>query len=89
MYQQLSEFINKSVILFRYFVKLYSKPLFVLDRIDQNEHIIYYKNQRSEEIFSMKIKAVINNRLFLSRFSSKDAAYIGYLYGMWIQSKNQ
>lgn|GEM_PF-5048706 len=83
------ELFQKSKNLFIYFLNMYSKPLLRLISIDKTRTVIHYASGTNGVTFSKHVKELFESNHFISYFNSSDAAQIGYLYGIWIQSTNQ
>lgn len=82
------ELIHKLKNLFFYFLNIYSKPLLTLTSIDKNRTTVYYVNRINRKMFSKHVKELFENNSLIYYFNSTDAAQIGYLYGIWIQSSD-
>lgn len=89
MKNTISMFCCKSMHLFKHFLNVYSTPPFTLSEVGKDRSMIHYINTKKGKPLSKDIRGAFENKAFLANFSSYDAAYIGYLYGIWIQSEQE
>lgn len=82
---KLIRFVEMGSKLNHYFTAFYQKKLYEIDSIDQKNGVFNYRNTRSGEIFAKQISALLTDKNFLKNFDNKDAAYLGYIYGIWLQ----
>lgn len=88
MSKNIYNFCIKSINLFKHFFWIYSKPALKINNIDKVKSIIRYENISNGVISSKHVQSCFENKAFLSNFNGTDAAYIGYAYGVWLQSSN-
>lgn len=82
---KLIQFVQMGRKLNHYFTTVYQKNLYEIDSIDQKNGVFNYRNTRSGEIFAKQISELLTDKNFLKNFDNKDATYLGYIYGIWLQ----
>lgn len=83
---RLLELITKSAILHKKLFFIHSKPDFKIFNIDRTQTEISYLCKSGNKIFSRHVKDFFSKDYLILHFDSSDAARIGYLYGIWLQS---
>ena len=81
------ELISKSANVYKQLVSIYSQPKFKIFNIGREQIDISYISSTNNKIFSRHIKDFFSHDCLILHFNSSDAARIGYLYGIWLQSK--
>ena len=75
--------------LFEFFIRAYSKSTYQVNSLNKSKFTINYTEQLTNKMVSRHVQDCFENKAILSNFDSIDAAYIGYLYGIWLQTEYQ
>lgn len=81
------ELICKSTNLYKELLCIYSKPELKIFNINREQTEISYISRSCNEVFSRHVKDFFSHDHLILYFNSSDASRIGYLYGIWLQSK--